>query len=317
MQSMLSAVLSNWTYNRAKVNSSAWLETFSSQVEAWGASDAIGVHNSSTSGDGAVLLAGNNLYVTFRGTEDGGDVITDITFRPANITLGGSVVHVHEGFLDATLSVWPQVLAAADQLDPAQNKTLLFTGHSLGGAMAVIGALLSNYDVAGGKLANGTRAVKGVWTYGAPAVGNNTLAQAYAANGLENITFRFENNNDVVPLILLGLPRRGKLVWLNNDTCKSSRPADQVLKLSVSDHYMAGYIAGVEHCLSACATQQLEASCPSYDLAITPLPSSTANGTDSSSFGDKLIDAVKSAGSSVKNAVDSAVGAIKDWFTGS
>lgn len=70
--------------DRAKLNASAWLGAFKTEVQPWGASDVVAVHNDSTSADGVVLAAGDNLYVIFRGTEDGGDVATDVNFVPAN-----------------------------------------------------------------------------------------------------------------------------------------------------------------------------------------------------------------------------------------
>jgi hypothetical protein len=70
------------------------------------------------------------IIVIFRGTDDLRDVLNDITFIPVDTIIG----KVHKGFHDAFLSVYHQL----SQKLIYTNKKLFLTGHSLGGALAII-----------------------------------------------------------------------------------------------------------------------------------------------------------------------------------
>jgi hypothetical protein len=68
----------------------------------------------------------------------------------------------------------------------AKDKNLWITGHSLGGAMATIAGAMCRWE--------GSLNVAGVYTFGAPKVGDDKFAQNYPAE-----LQRFENRNDIVP----------------------------------------------------------------------------------------------------------------------
>jgi hypothetical protein len=97
---------------------------------------------------------------------------------------------VHEGFYRNLLATWPGVLSL---LRAAQRtlKALYITGHSLGGAMAVLaGAILSDSKYKG--------LLRGVYTYGQPMIGNAVFADQYHGD-LGTRLYRHVHNRDIVP----------------------------------------------------------------------------------------------------------------------
>jgi pimeloyl-ACP methyl ester carboxylesterase len=106
------------------------------------------------------------------------DVITDSKFCLQDVNGGG---RVHSGFQGALDEVWNPLVAHLQQLAKKQPKrTVWFTGHSLGAALATIAA--ARYPAA-----------RGLYTFGSPRVGNAAFAER-----LKVPAYRFVNNNDVV-----------------------------------------------------------------------------------------------------------------------
>jgi len=99
--------------------------------------------------------------LAFRGTEadDPTDLATDATAFLTKWENGG---RVHKGFADALLDTWPSIQPLLENVE----RTLLFTGHSLGAALATLAA--------------SKHRPTGVYTFGSPRVGDaaftNTLA---------------------------------------------------------------------------------------------------------------------------------------------
>ncbi len=79
----------------------------------------------------------------------------------------------HRGFLDALEMVWEPLLAAVDEAQKAKERPLWVTGHSLGGALALLAAW---------RLQRRFMAVQEVVTFGAPMVGNEAASQAFGAS---------------------------------------------------------------------------------------------------------------------------------------
>jgi hypothetical protein len=86
------------------------------------------------------------IVVAFRGTESPTDVRTNLRFNFMPSPLGG---RVHEGFYDALdnkkspdgASTWHHVMSEVEKLAASgQYGRIYFTGHSLGGALATMGA---------------------------------------------------------------------------------------------------------------------------------------------------------------------------------
>jgi triacylglycerol lipase len=98
---------------------------------------------------------------------------------------------IHTGFEDAVKSVWPEVRSAVLEQKWA-HQPLLLTGHSLGGALAVVAAKLLRQD--------GSANVSGVYTFGMPRCGGQRFADHYDRN-LGPRTYRFVHGDDIVPTV--------------------------------------------------------------------------------------------------------------------
>lgn len=116
-------------------------------------------------------------------------------------------VWVHKGFAKAVSSTY---LSLAKQLAllNTSNLPVVVTGHSLGGACAVLHAWAS------------ATPVKSVYTYGQPRIGGASFLQSYIRKGLHSKTFRFIHNLDVVPRapsLFLGFRHPGHSLFVDND----------------------------------------------------------------------------------------------------
>lgn len=123
-----------------------------------------------------------DLVVAFRGTESLRDWITDAEFSTQDL---GDGAEVHRGFHQAWMSIRARVMESL----PKDKSPVLFTGHSLGGALATLAAIAA--------VAEGVN-VAGVYTFGQPRVGNSVWAKAYD-QALKNKTWRLVNRQDPVP----------------------------------------------------------------------------------------------------------------------
>jgi triacylglycerol lipase len=128
--------------------------------------------------------------VAFRGTEANPvDWITDARFNPVAGAFGAPV---HSGFKVALDEVWDDVAGLA-----GRPLSLFFTGHSLGAALATLGA--ARWAESGGNVA-------GVFTFGQPRTGQTAFVSAYNAK-LADVTYRFVNHIDLVTRVPLWVQR--------------------------------------------------------------------------------------------------------------
>lgn len=97
----------------------------------------------------------------------------------------------HKGFARGWSAVAGQVERWLAGLHGATS--IVFSGHSLGGALAQIGAF---------EMAMRHRHVAAVVTFGAPPVGNRYFAEAYEKLGLQEHTVRLEADGDSVPKVM-------------------------------------------------------------------------------------------------------------------
>jgi hypothetical protein len=112
--------------------------------------------------------------LVFRGTElDPRDWATDLNALPASWPEGGLV---HEGFAAALRVIWPALAPALSQV----AGRLLYTGHSLGAALATLAA--------------SRHAPQAIYTFGSPRVGDMAFVQTLSALPHH----RFTNCCDVV-----------------------------------------------------------------------------------------------------------------------
>lgn len=99
------------------------------------------------------------------------------------------MVRFHRGFLDALAMVWEPLFSAVDQAQKAKERPLWITGHSLGGAIALLAAW---------RFRRNFLAVQEIVTFGGPMIGNDTAARAFEQEFAGKI-YRYVDLEDVVP----------------------------------------------------------------------------------------------------------------------
>jgi triacylglycerol lipase len=130
------------------------------------------------------MVASNDdvAVLTFRGTDSNLEWAHSLTFKQVAWFEGKA----HGGFVKALDTVWDLVLAAMfDERVLEDGKTLWVSGHSLGGALALLAA---------DRLARLGFDVEEVFTFGTPCV-----FDAIAANAFTIPVYRVVNNEDPVP----------------------------------------------------------------------------------------------------------------------
>lgn len=147
--------------------------------------------NEGTNTQGLFGLAYNrDAVIAFRGSEETSiaDWITDLKFVKQEYPYAGTEkknIKVHHGFMEAYRSVRDTILAEAKK---TKCQRIIFTGHSLGAALAMLAALDVDYNVSGKEYV--------CYTFGAPKVGNDAFAKSYNKRVPE--TFRVVNIGDYI-----------------------------------------------------------------------------------------------------------------------
>lgn len=145
--------------------------------------------------------------LVFRGTEfDYQDILTDLKFRQRAVSNQGVLGKAHRGFVQALNYVQVSVTAALQNL-PRETK-LYVTGHSLGGALAVLAAV---------KCAVSRGLETTLYTFGCPKVGNRKFVKA-----VDQLVTHFDviNATDIVPRVpfyAMGFARSGQRIYLSVD----------------------------------------------------------------------------------------------------
>jgi hypothetical protein len=97
----------------------------------------------------------------------------------------------HRGFMEALAEIWDPLLKSVSEALESKDRPLWLTGHSLGGALALMTAW---------RLQRNFISVHEVVTFGAPMVGNEAAAQAFEREFAGKV-FRYVNLEDPVPLL--------------------------------------------------------------------------------------------------------------------
>ena len=159
-------------------------------------------------GNTQVYVAGNEkvLVVAFRGSQAPTtlDGLKDWLLTNANNYLilpegqigtdfaaAGVGARFHRGFLQALAEVWAPLLNSLANAIEASERPLWITGHSLGGALALLAAW---------RLQRNFITVHEVVTFGSPMIGNDAAARAFEQEFAGRI-FRYVNLEDPVPLL--------------------------------------------------------------------------------------------------------------------
>ncbi len=140
------------------------------------------------------FVAGNSqlIVISFRGAEPD-KLKAWLTNLKAEL-VDGPVGKVHKGFHEAIDGVWQEFVTILRRM--RQNgQNIWITGHGLGAALALLASVkLLNEKV--------TTSIEGLYTFGQPRTGDTDFA-AWLDSGMKSRTFRFVNNNDIVPHVPL------------------------------------------------------------------------------------------------------------------
>jgi len=139
---------------------------------------------------GFVARQGSTILVAFRGTEptNGGDWLSDVNYHQQSLANVPGLVH--GGFAHAFDEVFKQVRDAVEKLSQGMTPRLFITGHSLGGALAVLATAVLHFQF--------SRKIAALYTYGQPRVGDSHFSKAFDQE-LGAVTFRYVNDLDIVP----------------------------------------------------------------------------------------------------------------------
>ena len=132
----------------------------------------------------AVVLDDDRVrMVGFRGTDDRVDWRTNLNVLARSTPWG----RVHRGFLEAVTTFWPQVGDTVRE-GIGRDRRIWLTGHSLGGALAVLAAA---------KLSEEGHSVEQLCTFGQPPVGGSDFCR-HCSMTLGERYIRCVNHTDAV-----------------------------------------------------------------------------------------------------------------------
>ena len=140
---------------------------------------------------GFVARQDDIVVVAFRGTEplNAGDWLSDVNYH--QIAMPNVAGMVHGGFAHAAAEIRAEMLAAVAEFG-GDGERVYCTGHSMGGALAVLAAAMIQSEA--------RATIGGVLTFGQPRVGDPAFSSAFNES-LGAVTFRYVNDRDIVPHI--------------------------------------------------------------------------------------------------------------------
>ena len=201
----------------------------------------------------AILAADRGITIVFRGSESSVDWDTNLGTDLGRTAFDENVIQeeivdqeeqelvypyagesssnakMHKGFTRAYFSVRDRV---HDYVRDRQVDQLTVTGHSLGGALAILCAVDLQYNF-------GNRISKiDVYTFGAPKVGNDGFRESF--NRRVPNSYRFVNGMDIVP----ALPRwwQGKYRHVDQEFRVGPRFSWNFFSARFKDHAITDYI---------------------------------------------------------------------------
>lgn len=197
-----------------------------------------------------VLRRPDMIVVAFRGTDDVRDFRTNFNILYKKSPLG----FVHRGFMNAVNALWPELLRLLQEVRDSDQR-LWFTGHSLGGALAVLASVKAHFE-------NGLP-VAGAYTFGQPPIGTTGFCSEFEKRCPYRL-YRFISHTDAVadvPILTL-IEHVGDVRYF--DLSGKLWEGDPPWRVMMSDHWnaprvdggmadfkahsMAGYIKLLEAC---------------------------------------------------------------------
>ena len=140
---------------------------------------------------GYAATAGNAIYLVFRGTQTTAEWINNARFDQTQYSFVSDGGNTHLGFTAIYATLHEGIVETVNNLLVAQSfSTLYITGHSLGGALAILAAPA---------LAQRTSLEPIMYSFGSPRVGDPIFQQRY--DELVARSWRTVNEYDLVPTL--------------------------------------------------------------------------------------------------------------------
>ncbi|GBF95574.1 lipase [Raphidocelis subcapitata] len=196
--------------SNAKYNTLVYQDTLRRRWAALGARSVEVVDDFEDNLEAHALVAASasDVFIAFRGTSTTEGWTSNVRIAPWKLASGsgaegapGGGLQVHSGFLASFAAVYPRVAkevakAMEHTVDNPGAARVFISGHSLGGAHAMLAALA---------LADSGAKIGGVWTFAAPKAGKGDFVEAYMRR-FGDVTFRWVNGLDIVPTLPPDLP---------------------------------------------------------------------------------------------------------------
>ncbi len=148
--------------------------------------------------------------LVFRGTHNPQDWLKNLDTAPVAWNGPG---RIHKGFRDAFEAVWPDIFPLISTL----TCPVVYTGHSLGAALATLAAVyLPPHSL---------------YTFGSPMVGDSSFAATLTGASV----FRLVNNTDIVPQLpppMLGFAHAGLCLTIS---CRPGQKKNLLPDVSIAD----------------------------------------------------------------------------------
>ena len=143
--------------------------------------------------------------IVFKPTNSEQDNVQNIMILKKRVKFGNVTVGVHTGFYDKLMSVQERLFSHL--ITSGVSKDVIFSGHSQGGAMAQLTAIMFKTMYPQSKVA--------CYSFGSPKVGDSRFAELY--NREIDTSFRIYYGMDPVPVLppLLGYVHTKNPIWID------------------------------------------------------------------------------------------------------
>jgi triacylglycerol lipase len=191
----------------------------------------------------------NHMVVAFRGSQDPTSIdglkdwfmtnALNLLIQPegdlsTEFLAAGVGARWHQGFVNAIGDIWPTLYPEVEARSKEKDRVFWVTGHSLGGALAMLGSWL---------FLRKTMAPHQIYTYGAPMVGNEVVAQAFNREYSGKV-FRYVNTPDPVPMLPMMSMAANEFVHTDK-LVSLGEPSEVSNLIEYIQHSAGGMIQGV------------------------------------------------------------------------
>jgi len=180
---MNTPILNLYDKENAKILCGYAADTYIKTVSVPGYCDVFTVP--ATDGKVVIYKLLSDVVISFQGTTDLNGWLKDGDVR--QIEENGC--RMHEGFAEVTTSLQDFI-----KTETWTGKKIWVTGHSLGGAVAIYWAWRIVVE-------KGYSPFSGIYTFGQPRIGNSGFRDSWTRLGLNPITFRVVNEQDLIPRV--------------------------------------------------------------------------------------------------------------------